>query len=216
LRNIKNIEHQWWATVLSFVFLLFVATTLFNVIKNSVEQIWNIGQSSKRNLYFTLKARSRSMGIILLAGALFFISLLAEGFQTEIIDTAGFEYQQQGIWLVWLFNQAIFTLTVSLWFAIVFRFLTNARPGWLITLKGGLLTGILFNLGRYILRILLPMSNIEGIYGASGSIVLLMLFVFYSALIFYFGACFIRIISENASKDMRLKNGAFRYEIKEL
>jgi len=60
------------------------------------------------------------------------------------------------------------------------------------------------------------MSNIGNIYGASGSIVLIMLFVFYSSFIFYFGACFVKVLSDAKETPIRPIKGAFNYEIKEI
>lgn len=216
LRNIRGVDHNWWATILTFVFFIFVATTLFNVIKNSVEQIWNIGRNAKTGFLFTLKIRGRSMIIILLAGILFFVGLVTDSIQAFVSAYLNNSAPNFGKWLLWILNQIVFTLIVTAWFTILFRFLTNARPSWKIAIQGGLLTGILFNLGKYILRIMLPLSNIENIYGASGSIVLVMLFVFYSSLIFYFGACFIKVISEQQHKDIRPIKGAYTYELKEI
>jgi membrane protein len=216
LRNIRGVDHNWWATILTFVFFIFVATTLFNVIKNSVEQIWNIGRNATTGFLFTLKIRGRSMVIILLAGILFFVGLVTDSIQAFVSAYLNNTSPNFGKWLLWLLNQTLFVLIVTVWFTILFRFLTNARPRWKIAFQGGLLTGILFNLGKYVLRIMLPLSNIENIYGASGSIVLVMLFVFYSSLIFYFGACFIKVISLQQHKDIRPIKGAYTYELKEI
>ncbi|WP_199120388.1 YihY/virulence factor BrkB family protein [Pedobacter sp. ASV28] len=216
LRNIRGVDHNLWATILSFVFFIFVATTLFNVIKNSVEQIWNIGMDEKASFLFTLKIRGRSMIIILLAGILFFVGLVTDSLQAFVSTYLSNTSPNFGKWILWALNQTLFTLIVTTWFTVLFRFLTNARPSWKISIQGGLLTGILFTLGKYVLRIMLPLSNIENIYGASGSIVLVMLFVFYSSLIFYFGACFIKVRSENRHKDIKPIKGAFTYELKEI
>ncbi len=216
LRNIRGVDHNWWATIITFVFFLFVATTLFNVIKNSVEQIWSIGQNEKTGFLFTLRNRGRSMIIILLAGLLFFVGFITDSLQAIVSTYLNDSSPNFGKWLMWILNQTAFTLIVTIWFTILFRFLTNARPSWKIAFQGGLLTGVLFNLGKYILRIMLPLSNIENIYGTSGSIILVMLFVFYSSLIFYFGACFIKVISESRQKDIRPIKGAHAYELKEI
>lgn len=216
LRNIRGIDNQLWVTLLSFAFFIFVATTLFSVIKNSLDQIWRIGLNEKTGFIFRLKIRGRAMIIILLAGMLFFIGLMADGMQaiigTFLSQTApAFSKIMLGI-----INEFIFILIVSTWFSVLFRFLTNGRPTWIVAWKGGLLTAILFNLGKYILRIMLPLSNIGNVYGASGSIVLIMLFVFYSSLIFYFGACFVKILSDQGKKQIKPVKGAFLYELKEV
>jgi membrane protein len=216
LKNIRGIDHNWLATILSFIFFVFVATTLFAVIKNSMDQIWSIGLNDKLGIFFKLKMRVRSMFIILLAGILFFIGLVTDSIQAFIstyINTASPTF---GKIFLSVLNQFLFIAIVTIWFSVLFRFLTNGRPSWKTAIKGGLLTGVLFTLGKYILRIMLPLSNIGNIYGASGSIILIMLFVFYSSFIFYFGACYIKVISDDSKNEIRPIKGAFLYELKEV
>lgn len=216
LRNIRGIDHQWYATLISFVFFLFVATTLFSVIKNSMDQIWSIGIKEHSTFLFKLKIRARSMIIILMAGILFFVGLLTDSMQAIIGSYINPSSPNFGRVFLMILNQVLFIIIVTTWFSILFRFLTSGRPTWKSSLRGGVLTGILFTLGKYILRIALPLSNIGNIYGASGSIVLIMLFVFYSSFIFYFGACFVKILSDARETPIRPIKGAFNYEIKEI
>jgi len=213
LRNIRGIDQKWYVTLFSFVFFLFVATTLFNVIKNSLEQIWAIGLQEKKGILATLKSRAISFIIIMLAGILFIFGLFADSIQAIIgsflkTNTPSFELIATSI-----LNQVIFVIIVTSWFTILFRFLTNGRPTWRAALSGGLLTGCLFTAGKYILRILLPLSNISNIYGSAGSVIVIMLFVFYSSLIFYFGAAFIKSLSVGRETPIIPKNGAFAYEL---
>lgn len=214
LRNIRGVDYSWWATLLSFLFFIFVATTLFGVIKNSMDQIWSIGLNEKLGILFNLKLRGRAMIIILLAGILFFVGLVTDSLQAFIgiyINSAAPTF---GKIFLSILNEILFISIVTIWFSVLFRFLTNGRPSWKVAIKGGLLTSILFTIGKYILRIMLPLSNIGNIYGASGSIVLIMLFVFYSSFIFYFGACFVKVLSDAGQKKIRPIKGAFVYELK--
>ncbi|WP_316797890.1 YihY/virulence factor BrkB family protein [Pedobacter frigidisoli] len=216
LRNIRGIDQAWYVTLLSFIFFLFVATTLFNVIKNSLEQIWNIGYKDKKGIMNTLKSRAISITIILLAGILFFFGLLADSVQAFIGSYLKSNSPSFELVLTSILNQLVFIFIVTTWFTILFRFLTNGRPTWRAALSGGLLTGCLFTAGKYILRILLPLSNISSIYGSAGSIIVIMLFVFYSSLIFYFGASFIKALSIQSATPIIPKNGSFAYELTEV
>lgn len=216
LRNIRGIDHKWYATLISFVFFLFVATTLFNVIKNSMDQIWSIGKKEHVGFMFTMKLRARSMVIILLAGFLFLLGFLTDIMQAFLGSYISSAAPTFGKFFLSVLNQVLFIAIVMSWFTVLFRFLTNGRPTWKTALRGGLLTAVLFTIGKYILRILLPLSGIGNVYGASGSIVLIMLFVFYSSFIFYFGACYIKIISDDKSTPIRPIKGTFNYEIKEV
>lgn len=216
LRNIRGIDQAWYITLFSFIFFLFVATTLFNVIKNSLEQIWNIAMKDKKGIVNTLKSRAISVTIILLAGILFLFGLLADSVQAIIGSYLKTNSPSFELIVTSIINQIIFVIIVTSWFSILFRFLTNGRPTWRAAISGGLLTGCLFTAGKYILRILLPLSNISNIYGSAGSIIVIMLFVFYSSLIFYFGASFIKALSVGRETPIIPKNGAFAYELTEI
>lgn len=156
------------------------------------------------------------MIIILLAGILFLVGFLTDSIQAFIggyINTAAPTF---GKFFLSILNELLFIAIVMTWFTVLFRFLTNGRPTWNAALRGGLLTAVLFTMGKYILRILLPLSGIGNIYGTSGSIVLIMLFVFYSSFIFYFGACYVKILSDDKETPIRPIKGTFNYEIKEV
>lgn len=216
LRNIRGIDHKWYATLLSFIFFLFVATTLFTVIKNSMDQIWSIASKEHSGFMFKMKLRARSMVIILLAGILFLMGFLTDSVQAFIgtyINTAAPTF---GKFFLSLLNQLLFVAIVMVWFTVLFRYLTNGRPTWKAALRGGILTSVLFTIGKYILRIMLPLSGIGNIYGTSGSIVLIMLFVFYSSFIFYFGACYVKVLSDDKDTPIRPIKGTYNYEIKEI
>jgi membrane protein len=215
LTNIRNVDQNWMATIVSFVFFLFVATTLFTVIKSSMDQIWSIGIKPHASFMFSLKLRARSMVIILLAGILFLVGLLTDSIQAYVASYLNGS-PNLGHVLLGVLNQVLFIGIVMVWFSVLFRFLTNGRPSWRSAFIGGLLTSILFTIGKYILRIMLPLSNIGSIYGTSGSIVLIMLFVFYSSFIFYFGACFVKVLSDSKGTAIRPISGAFTYELKEV
>jgi membrane protein len=109
LRNIRGVDHKWYATLISFVFFLFVATTLFNVIKNSMDQIWSIGISEESGFMFRLKLRGRSMVIILLAGILFitgFMTDSVQAFMSEYINDASPTF---GRIFFWVLNHLVYS-----------------------------------------------------------------------------------------------------------
>ena len=215
IKNIRGVEQSWYITIFSFIFFLFVATTLFTVIKNSVEQLWNIGYKDRRSIFKNLVERAKAFTVILLAGFLFFIGVVADSIQAFVgsfMTTGQFTIFPIGAAI----NQLIFILIVTVWFSVLFRFLTNGRPNWRSAIYGGLLTGCLFTLGKFLLRILLPLSNIGNVYGSAGSIIVIMLFVFYSSLIFYFGSSFVKAYSDNTKIPIEAKNGAYVYEQTEV
>jgi len=98
----------------------------------------------------------------------------------------------------------------------VFRYLGNGHPVRNVAIAGGIFTGILFTLGKLILGLLLGYSNINNIYGASGSFVLVLLFVFYASFILYFGATFTKAWGEFMQKPISPGKKAYKYEVREI
>lgn len=190
LLALRKLATNWWIIIGGFIFLLFVATTLFKIIKSSINQVWKVRPVHRLGLAKTMKSRLQSVAVILIAGLLFVIGLLAEGLQA-FVGNYIFEVSPA---LSFYFNSTLNYITsiiiVTLWFTAVFRYLPDGKPEWRVAFAGGLLTAVLFNIGKIILHWLLSYSNINTVYGTSASIVLLLLFVFYSALILYYGAAF--------------------------
>jgi len=216
LRSIRGFDDSWYVIVGGFIFLLFVATTLFSVIKNSLNQIWQISVKERPGLLFFAGIRLRSLAVIVLAGLLFALDMLSESLEViagnyiETIWPGGVIYFETAI------HEITGVMIVSIWFTVLFRFLADARPLWRAAIVGGILTGVLFTAGKLLLQILLVHSNIGSLYGASGSIVLVLLFVFYSSFILYYGASFIYCYSAKADMLIHPMDKAFAYKIEEI
>lgn len=216
LENISGLNRQWYIATLGFIFLLFVATTLFTVIRNSLNQIWTIRVVSKPGIFFTLKLRVRAFGIIMLAGLLFMSGLIVEGIKALLGDYLVYIVPRASSLFDSAIDEVFFILVVTIWFTMLFRFLTDGKPAWKVSWAGGIFTALLFTLGKVILKKMLALSNISTIYGTSGSIVLILLFVFYSSLMFYFGGCFVKALSDKLNCPILPHSKAFRYELQEI
>lgn len=216
LRNVIGFDYTWYTALLGFIFLLFIATTLFVVIKNSLNQIWYIRVKATVGIKFQLKHRARSLGIIILAGILFTSVLLIETVRTflgKYVEEYNFEFLQ---YLKSTLNEAIFAIIVMLWFTVLFRYIPDGRPRWKNAFFGGLFTAILFTAGKLTIRFFLAKSNIQLIYNSSGSLVLILLFVFYSSIIFYYGGCFVKVVSDHLNEPIHPIEGSYKFEIREI
>lgn len=212
---VRKVADNWMIIIGGFLFLLFVATTLFKVIKGSLNQLWSIRIVKKRNLWERLRTRARSIFVILLAGLLFVIGLIGEGIQAYMGKYV-FEYSQ--VLFLYFNNTVNFFISiviVTAWFALLFRVLPDGRPHWKIVLGGAFLTSVLFNTGKILLRWLLTYSNLKTFYGTSGSLILLLLFVFYTSLILYYGAAFTQVLSQYTQKPIRPLPYAVHYKYAE-
>ncbi|HEY8388208.1 MAG TPA: YhjD/YihY/BrkB family envelope integrity protein [Parasegetibacter sp.] len=215
LKAFREMAQNWLVTILGFIFLLFVATTLFKVIKGSLNQLWKIRVVRRLDFRRTLIARLKAMLIIILAGILLVIGILAEGAQAFLGSYIEETSPLVAVYFKSSLNYLISIITVAAWFSMVFHFLPDGRPVWKINIVGALVTSLLFNLGKLILKWLLSYSNINTFFGTSASIVLLLLFVFYTSLIFYFGASFTKIWAIYKGKPIKPLPHAMHYDIVE-
>ncbi len=213
LENISGISSEPLIIFLGSVFLLFVSTTLFIVIQNSLQQVWHIRNRLNFSFKDILIDRFVCLALILLSGLLFIFGLLSD-FALAYLERLlrNFDHEISVAWLRVL-NSFVSMLLFSLWFAILYRYLPHARISWKAIRPGALLTGFLFSLGTYIIRILLVNSNFDTIYGTAGSVVILLLFVFYSSFILYFGASFIYTFALHHNLEIELKPFATRYRL---
>ncbi|WP_317166339.1 YihY/virulence factor BrkB family protein [Spirosoma agri] len=183
-------------TLLGFVLLLLSSTTLFAILKNSLNQLWNIKHKEGRNLLSTLTDKLIALIIIVVSGFLFSLSLLLEQF----LARAGTEFSLSSLTyyhnVVSVGNFLTSVIIRMIWFAILFKFLPDVRIPWRAVWLGALFTSSLFKIGEAILNRLLVHSQLGMLYGTAGAVILLLLFVFYASLIFYYGAAFTRQYTE--------------------
>lgn len=213
LHAIHHLGSNRWLMAGGVIFLLFVATTLFRIVKSSINDIWKIRPYKARSWKLTLITRLQALLVIIVAGVLFVLGLLFEGVQDfigghllELSPLLSFYFRS-------VLNYVVPVGTVTLWFAFLLRYLPDGRPTWKVALAGGLLTSLLFNAGKLLLHWLLSYSNITTFYGTSASLVLLLLFVFYASLIIYYGAAFTLQWAIYKKSPIRLLHHAVHYRI---
>lgn len=178
-------------TLTGFVILLVGASGVFGELQDSLNQIW--GVSSKRHPVFTLvKERVFSFGMVFVMGFLMLVSLLS----SAAVAVAGGRLHARfpaldGPW-AWG-NDVISLLVVALLFALIFRLVPDVSITWKDVWIGALIAAVLFELGRFLLGFYFGRSAFASRYGAAGSLIIILVWVYYSAQILFFGAAFTRV-----------------------
>jgi membrane protein len=208
VQGFRSIQSSGLVSLMIFIFLIFVATTLFMVIQSSLNQIWDIRAAAKKGLRNIMRTRLHSLAVILLIGVLFIAVIVLDGAQTVLGDYMSTISPAFAYYVNSAFNYAISILIVTVWFFVLFMYLPDGRPPWVDAAAGALITGILFYIGKQVLRLVLSESNIGHLYGTAGALVLLLLFVFYSSLILYFGAAFTKVWCHYRGHTIRAINNA--------
>jgi len=176
--NLKQIPVHPVFTFLSFLFLLLSATTLFAVIKGSLNQLWNIKEKAKGSRNRFLKDRLIGLFIILCSSFLFLFSLFSD------LLLAEFKTQLTPLWapyrvaVITVSNHFLSLLIFTLWFALLFKYLPDIKVKWKAIFVGAFVTGLLYKTGAFILEVLLIDGQTGAVFGAAGSIVLILLFIF--------------------------------------
>ncbi|MBV9963507.1 MAG: YihY/virulence factor BrkB family protein [Parafilimonas sp.] len=216
LDQFVKLAHNWFAAIAGFIFLVFVVTTLFSVVRSSINELWNVKVEAKPGVKFKLKLRLKAATVIFIALILMVTQLIATALQILLKNYIHEVWSNFNLPLYKIVTQLIFIIIASGWFTVLFKYLANAHPDWRTALTGGIFTGLFFTIGKIILGFLLNFNTLSVVFGKSGAFVLLLLFVFYCSFIFYYGAAFTNAWSNANNKKMELDEHAYVYEVKEV
>ena len=178
-------------TLIGFIVLLVGASGVFGELQDSMNQIW--GVSSKRHPVFILvKERVFSFAMVFVMGFLMLVSFL---FSAAIAAAGGWLHSRfPGLDGPWNFGNAVVSLVViALLFALIYRMVPDARITWRDVWLGAVLAALLFELGKFVLGFYFGRSALASSYGAAGSLIIILVWVFYSAQILFFGAAFTQV-----------------------
>ncbi len=190
IQNLALSKNSTVAAVIGIGTLLFGATSVFAEIQDSINTIWGLRHKKKSGFWLFIKARLLSFGVI---GSLGFILLVALGFSTlldGISNQLTQTYTEISIVVFYVSNLIATLIITSLLFGAIFTILPDADITWKQVRVAAFTTTILFILGKFLITFYIANSNISDVYGAAGSIVVLMVWVYYSSVILYLGATF--------------------------
>ena len=190
---IKNASLSSGSTVaatIGIVTLLIGATSVFAEIQDSINTIWGLKRRPTAGWFVLVKTRLLSFGVI---GSLGFLLLVSLGI-TAIVESISSRLIKQfpgiAVPAFYIFNLVLTIGVVTTLFAVIFKVLPDAKIKWKDVWAGAIATTILFMLGKFAITFYISKSNIGGTYGAAGSLVVLLVWVYYSSFILYFGAEF--------------------------
>jgi len=212
----RGTERDTLGMIIGIVVFVMAATTFFVTIQNSLNTIWKVKPKPKSNLLKILIDRSISIGIIISLAFIIMVSLLLDA----AVAIMG---QYISEFVPWMDESLIYGLDIiislslsTLVFMILFKFLPDARIKWRVTFVGALITAVLFTIGKFLIGLGLGNSDVGNMYGAAGSVVIVLLWVFYSSMILFFGAEITQQYAEQMDKTIRPKEHAVKIETREV
>ena len=181
-----------FATIVGLVALIIGATSVFSEIQDSINYIWRL-KAKPRKGFAVLKIvfnRLLSFSMIITLGFLLLVSLFISASMDYLLDKLMVKYPQLTIVIAYIVNLVFTFLVTSFIFAAIFKVLPDAKMKWRHVRIGAFVTAFLFMLGKFVITYYLGHNQMTDAYGAAGSIIAVLLWVYYSSMILYFGASF--------------------------
>jgi membrane protein len=195
IRNATLSSDSGFATLVGLATLILGATSVFGEIQDSINLIWRLKAKPRkgRGWLKLIINRLLSFSMIVTLGFLSLVSLSINGLMDTFITRLTQSFPETQIILVYIFNLLVTFVSISLLFAIIFKVLPDARIKWKHVRIGAVTTALLFMAGKFLISYYLGHSRMSSVYGTAGSIIVILLWVYYSSIILYFGAAFTRV-----------------------
>lgn len=195
IRGAAMSQSSNFAAIVGFITLLVGATSVFSEIQDSINHIWKLKTKPRKGKGFLKMIFNRllSFSIVVSLGFLLLVSLLINGAMDALINRLTQLFPELTVVLVYAFNVILTFGITALLFAMIFKVLPDARIQWKHVRIGAFTTAALFMLGKFLIGYYLGHSNLSTTYGTAGSVIVMLLWVYYSAMILYFGAVFTHV-----------------------
>lgn len=178
------------AAIVGVITLLIGATTVFAEIQDSINDIWGIKPKPKKGWLKLLVNRLLSFSVIISLGFLLLVSLGISSLVEALSERLANAFPDVTVIIFYIFNLVLSFAVISTLFAVIFKVLPDAKIKWRDVISGSFATAFLFMLGKFAISFYISKSDIGSTYGTAGSLVVLLLWVYYSSIILYFGAEF--------------------------
>ena len=186
------------AAVIGIITLLLGATAVFAEIQDSINTIWGLKAKPKKGLWKIIRNRFLSFSVVVSLGFLLLVSLAISTVVEALSDKLKDSFPDAAIIIFYILDLVISFFVITALFAVIFKVLPDAKTKWKDIIPGALASGILFMIGKFAISFYIGKSHVGSTYGAAGSLVVLLLWVYYSAMILYLGAEFAKArISHN-------------------
>lgn len=190
IRNASLSGKSTITAIIGFVTLIVGATGVFAEIQDSINLIWNLKAKPQKGWLKMILNRLISFSMVVSLAFLLLVSLMINGVLDAIGDRLAYHFPHVTMVVIYIINQVLTFITITALFSIIFKVLPDAKIRWKDVLVGAGVTAILFMIGKFGITFYIGTSNVGSTYGTAGSLVVILLWIYYSSIILYFGAEF--------------------------
>jgi membrane protein len=189
-----------YATVIAVLLMLFGSSSVFLMLKHALNNMWGLTRPANGFLSLVLD-RLKSFLVVLSIGFLLFLSMVLKSLLTAFYDTVS-RFLVVPEKVLEISDHLLTFLFISVLFALLFKVLPDARVSWRYAGRGAVVSALLFTIGNVFLGFYLTRQTVASAYGAAGSLVVILLWVYYSALIIFLGAEFTQVYARRRGQAM--------------
>lgn len=193
IKNIHLNSNNYIASVISIIILFIGATSIFGEIQDSLNKIWGLRIKTKRVWWKLILTRLLSFSLIISIGIIMIISVLLNTLVNAFGKIISNYLENYSAYFIEITEAVLSFFITGFLFSLIFKILPDAKIRWKDVLLGGFVTAIFFTIGKIGIGFYLGKSNLTTLYGAAGSIIIFMLWVYYSSIILYLGAEFTKV-----------------------
>lgn len=194
LDKLNVFQPTWWATALGITVLIFTATTVFVTMQNALNLIFEVKAAANHakgwGILKMLRDRVISFALIVSVAFILLVSLVIDALIAKLSQYLDERWGYISTSMVVVTSMILPLAIITLLFAMMFKFLPDAKLAWRDTWFGALVTAGLFSMGKYLIGFYIGSSSVASVYEAAGSVLVVMLWIYYASAIFLFGATF--------------------------
>ncbi|OKS89094.1 hypothetical protein RG47T_4575 [Mucilaginibacter polytrichastri] len=196
LKNLELSGKTGIAVVIGIITLMLGASSIFVEIQDSLNIIWRVKAKPKKGWVKLLQNRFLSFSLIVSLGFLLLVSMALNLLILALSNKIQHFLPGITVWVINGINVAIAFVVISMLFGIIFKVLPDVKISWKDVRSGAFFTAVLFMIGKYIIGLYIQYSANSSTYGAAGSIIIILLWIYYTAAILYIGAEFTQVYAE--------------------
>jgi membrane protein len=190
LKNAQRSGQSSWAAIVGIITLVIGATGTFAEMQDAINTIWGLKPKPRNGIVKYLITRFVSFSLVVSLGFLLLVSLVVNALLNAFSQKAELLFSDATLYIFWFLNLIVVWSVISILFTVIFKVLPDGKINWKDAFVGAGFTSLLFMIGKSGIGFYLGQSSVGSTYGAAGSVVIILLWVYYSSIILFFGAEF--------------------------
>ena len=184
--------HGKWATIISLIVAIVSVGGVFAELQNAMNRIWKVKANPKSALMTWVWSRLKSVAVVIVAALLLLVSVVATTWLGKFTASVGLTWKYVGLGIDIVASLIVLTLL----FALLYKVVPDAEIGWRSTWIGAIMSAVLFELGKYGLALYFKYASPSSAYGAVGSLAAVLIWIYYSCMIIFFGVEFTQVFAK--------------------